>query len=245
MSSDNAIHLDKISKYFYTSEVETRALQEIDITIRKGEYISISGPSGCGKSTLLSLLGLLDVATSGEYILGDKNVSGLSQNERADVRNQEIGFVFQAFNLISDMTVAENVKLPLTYRTDLSREEMDKKVNAALEKVDIAHRAGHFPSQLSGGQQQRVAVARAIVGDPAIILADEPTGNLDSNNADIVIELLEKLHQGGATIIMVTHNPETAERAQRRLDMLDGRIVKDHNVLEFVPGNSEKVCSNA
>lgn len=227
MNNKVLIQLDNICKSFYTDEIETQALLDINFTVNNGDYISISGYSGCGKSTFLSLLGLLDTPTAGNYFLVDQDVSNLDQNRRAEIRNEQIGFVFQSFNLISDMSVAENVKLPLTYRSDLSKNQIEEMVNFALDKVEMGHRVNHFPSQLSGGQQQRVAVARAIVGKPSIILADEPTGNLDSKNADIVIELLEKLHHEGATIIMVTHNPETAERASRQVEMLDGRIVKD------------------
>lgn len=221
------IQLENISKLFITDEVETHALSKVNFTIQKGDYISISGPSGCGKSTLLSLLGLLDTTSEGKYVLAGHDVSDISKSERARIRNQEIGFVFQSFNLISDLSVEENIELPLTYRNNLNNEQRNKMVKEALEKVDMSHRAKHFPSQLSGGQQQRIAVARAIVGNPSIILADEPTGNLDSKNAIAVMDLLDKLHAEGATICMVTHDPRSALRAQRNIDILDGRVVAD------------------
>jgi putative ABC transport system ATP-binding protein len=228
MSQDKPlIQLQAIQKSFFTEKVETRALNNIDLSIRKGEYVSLAGPSGCGKSTLLSLLGLLDVWNGGKYFLGGHDVSTLGRAERARIRNKEIGFVFQAFNLISDLTVEENVALPLTYRTDLKKNDLRELVNRALHRVDMSHRSKHFPAQLSGGQQQRVAVARAVVGGPSLILADEPTGNLDSKNAEAVTELLESLHREGATICMVTHNPETAARAQRLVKLFDGQIVSD------------------
>lgn len=228
------IKLENLKKIFHTEEVETHALNDISLTITKGEYVSISGPSGCGKSTLLSLLGLLDTSTEGQYVLADHDVSNISKAERARIRNQEIGFIFQSFNLISDLDVEENVELPLTYRSDLSKQERKKLVQNALAKVDMAHRAKHFPAQLSGGQQQRVAVARAIAGNPSILLADEPTGNLDSKNAESVMKLLEQLHAEGSTICMVTHDPRSAESADRTIEVLDGRVVSDrtHNVPE-------------
>lgn len=219
--------LSQISKVFYTDDIETHALSEINLQVNAGEYISISGPSGCGKSTLLSLLGLLDTSTHGKYRLNGQDVSGLSRSERARIRNKEIGFVFQAFNLISDLSVAENVELPLTYRSDLNKAQRQAMVKDALEKVDMQHRAKHSPSQLSGGQQQRVAVARAIAGKPSLILADEPTGNLDSKNAQSVMALLDQLHRAGATICMVTHDPRSAARAQRTIEVFDGKIVAD------------------
>lgn len=227
MSGETLIELKNLQKTFLTEEVQTNALTEITLTVRKGEYVAISGPSGCGKSTLLSLLGLLDAPTGGEYRLGSTVVSGLTRDQRARIRNKEIGFVFQAFNLISDLTVEENVELPLTYRADLTKEQRKQMVSFALEKVDMGHRRKHFPSQLSGGQQQRVAVARAIAGKPSLILADEPTGNLDSKNAEAVMALLDVLHGEGSTIVMVTHDPRSALRAQRRVDMFDGRVVSD------------------
>ena len=221
------IELRGIQKSFFTESVETRALNDINLTIDKGEYLALSGPSGCGKSTLLSLLGLLDVCSGGNYMLVGRDVSTINRDQRAHIRNKEIGFVFQSFNLISDLTVEENVALPLTYRTDLKKGDLKGMVERALQRVDMLHRAKHFPSQLSGGQQQRVAVARAVVGNPSLILADEPTGNLDSKNAEAVTELLESLHRDGATICVVTHNPETAARAQRQVELFDGRIVSD------------------
>ena len=221
------VELTDIKKVFFTDEVETHALNNINLKIMQGEYISISGPSGCGKSTLLSLLGLLDNSSSGHYQLAGHDASNLDRDERAKIRNKEIGFIFQAFNLISDLTVAENVELPLTYREDIHKQQRETMVREALEHVDMAHRANHFPSQLSGGQQQRVAVARAISGNPSIILADEPTGNLDSKNAQMVMNLLEKLHSEGATICMVTHDPKSAARAERMIEVFDGKIVSD------------------
>lgn len=225
--SNALIKLENIKKIFYTEEVETHALSNITLTINKGEYVSISGPSGCGKSTLLSLLGLLDTTSEGKYILAGHDVSDISKSERARIRNQEIGFIFQSFNLISDLSVEENVELPLTYRADLDKNQRKQMVKDALEKVDMAHRAKHFPSQLSGGQQQRVAVARAIAGKPSVLLADEPTGNLDTKNAEAVMDLLDKLHAEGATICMVTHDPRSALRTDRKIDVLDGRVVAD------------------
>lgn len=230
--SDVLIKLENVKKIFYTEEVETHALSNITLTINKGEYVSISGPSGCGKSTLLSLLGLLDTTTEGKYSLAGHDVSNISKRERARIRNQEIGFIFQSFNLISDLDVEENVELPLTYRTGLNKSQRKNMVKEALDKVDMAHRARHFPSQLSGGQQQRVAVARAIAGKPSILLADEPTGNLDTKNAEAVMQLLEKLHAEGATICMVTHDPRSASRTDRNIDVLDGRVVADKNIIE-------------
>jgi len=221
------IKLTNVKKVFSTDEVETHALSDINLEIQKGEYISISGPSGCGKSTLLSLLGLLDTCSGGSYILNTHQAVDISTKQRAAIRNQEIGFVFQSFNLISDLTVSENVELPLTYRKDLNKQQRHEMVKEALEKVDMGHRSKHFPSQLSGGQQQRVAVARAIAGNPSIILADEPTGNLDSKNAELVMALLDKLHAEGKTICMVTHDPRGAERAERIVEIFDGRIVSD------------------
>lgn len=225
--NNTLVKLNGLQKVFFTDDVETYALNEINLEVQQGEYISISGPSGCGKSTLLSLLGLLDNATGGQYMLAGHDVSNLNRDERAAIRNEKIGFIFQAFNLISDLTVAENVELPLTYRKDISKEQRKKMVADALKKVDMSHRTMHFPSQLSGGQQQRVAVARAIAGNPSIILADEPTGNLDSKNAQSVMNLLEQLHNEGATICMVTHDPRGASRAQRTIEVFDGKIVAD------------------
>jgi len=228
MSSDNTalIQLHEINKIFYTEEVETHALTDVHLEIRKGEYVSIAGPSGGGKTTLLSILGLLDAPTDGEYLLDGRPVATLSAADRAQVRNRQIGFVFQAFNLIGDLTVQENVELPLTYR-GMSAVERKHRVAEALEKVGMSNRARHFPPQLSGGQQQRVAVARAVAGDPAILLADEPTGNLDSSNGEAVMELLQQLHQGGATICMVTHDPRYAAHADRSVELFDGRVVRE------------------
>ena len=221
------IAMSDITKVFYTDEVETHALDNINIEINRGEYISISGPSGCGKSTLLSILGLLDTPTGGKYTLNGTSVEDINASERARIRNREIGFIFQAFNLIGDLTVFENVELPLTYRDGVSKAERREKVQQALEKVNMAHRAKHLPSQLSGGQQQRVAVARAIAGDPLILLADEPTGNLDSTNGEAVMNLLRELHAGGATICMVTHDPRYAQYADRTFHLFDGQVVEE------------------
>ena len=220
------IKLEGVKKVFYTDEVETHALSEIHLEVKKGEYISIAGPSGCGKSTLLSILGLLDSPTDGNYSLDGKPVANLSISDRTRIRNREIGFIFQAFNLIGDLTVYENVELPLTYR-GTSSAERKQKVQQALERVGMAHRMRHYPSQLSGGQQQRVAVARALVGDPLILMADEPTGNLDSKNGESVMELLRELHRGGATICMVTHDQRYANFAERTIHMFDGRVVDE------------------
>jgi putative ABC transport system ATP-binding protein len=220
------IHLQGVTKVFFTEEVETHALSGIYLEIKKGEYLSISGPSGCGKSTLLSLLGLLDSPTDGKYWLNGKEVEDLSLSDRTRIRNREIGFIFQAFNLIGDLTVYENVELPLTYR-GMPASERKQRVQEALERVGMSHRMKHYPSQLSGGQQQRVAVARALVGRPAILLADEPTGNLDSKNGEAVMELLRNLHQEGATICMVTHDPRYALFADCTVHLFDGRIVDE------------------
>ena len=224
--SEALLHLDAVTKVFVTDEVETHALAGIHMDIKKGEYVSISGPSGCGKSTLLAILGLLDTPTDGQYVLNGKPVSGLKMQERARIRNREIGFIFQAFNLIGDLTVYENVELPLTYRGTPSAERK-KLVHEALEKVGMTHRVKHYPSQLSGGQQQRVAVARALVGSPSVLLADEPTGNLDSANGEAVMDLLRELHRNGATICMVTHDPRYARFADRSIHLFDGRVVEE------------------
>src|SRR5712675_2789204 len=224
--SNPLIHLSDVKKVFYTDEVETHALSGIHLDIKKGEYLSIAGPSGCGKSTLLSILGLLDTPSEGEYVLNEKPVENLSLSERARIRNREVGFIFQSFNLIGDLTVYENVELPLTYR-GMNSAERKKRSTEALERVGMAHRAKHLPSQLSGGQQQRVAVARAVGGEPSILLADEPTGNLDSTNGEAVMELLRELHRGGATICMVTHDPRYARYADRTIRLFDGRIVEE------------------
>jgi putative ABC transport system ATP-binding protein len=224
------IHLTDVKKIFYTDEVETHALAGIHLEINKGEYVSISGPSGCGKSTLLSILGLLDSPSDGDYWLNGHAVSDLPMSERARIRNREVGFIFQSFNLIGDLTVFENVELPLTYR-GIKAAERKKRVLDALERVGMAHRAKHLPSQLSGGQQQRVAVARAVAGDPAILLADEPTGNLDSTNGEAVMDLLRELHKGGATICMVTHDPRYARHADKNIHLFDGRVVEEEDLL--------------
>jgi len=220
------IRLDGVTKVFYTDEVETHALAGIHLEIRRGEYVSIAGPSGCGKSTLLSIIGLLDSPSEGGYELNGKAVAKLSLSERTRIRNREIGFIFQAFNLIGDLTVYENVELPLTYR-GMPAAERKKRVQEALERVGMSHRMKHYPSQLSGGQQQRVAVARALAGNPSILLADEPTGNLDSKNGEAVMELLRELHREGATICMVTHDPRYARFAERGVHLFDGRIVEE------------------
>jgi len=222
------IHLNGITKVYLTDEVETHALSGIHLDIQKGEYVSIAGPSGCGKSTLLSILGLLDSPTEGAYTLNGNPVQNLSLAERARIRNREIGFIFQSFNLIGDLSVYENVELPLSYR-GMSATERKGLVNEALEKVGMAHRAKHLPSQLSGGQQQRVAVARALAGRPAVLLADEPTGNLDSRNGEAVMELLASLHREGATIVMVTHDERFASHAVRTVHLFDGRVVQERS----------------
>src|SRR5438045_5130118 len=225
MTIDNSlIKLESIKKVFYTDEVETHALSGIHLDIRKGEYVSIAGPSGCGKSTLLSIIGLLDSPTDGTFILNSRAVQGLDFSERARIRNQEIGFIFQSFNLIGDLNVYENVELPLTYRS-MSSAERKRRVQEALEKVGMAHRMRHYPSQLSGGQQQRVAVARALAGTPSILLADEPTGNLDSRNGEAALNLVQQSHCEGATLCVVRHDPRYASYADRTVHLLDGRIV--------------------
>jgi putative ABC transport system ATP-binding protein len=220
------IKLYGVTKVFYTDEVETHALAGIHMEIKKGEYVSIAGPSGCGKSTLLSILGLLDTPTGGSYTLNGNPVANLNMAERARIRNRDIGFIFQSFNLIGDLTVFENVELPLTYR-GMKAAERKTRATEALEKVGMAHRARHLPSQLSGGQQQRVAVARALVGSPLILLADEPTGNLDSRNGEAVMDLLRELHRQGATICMVTHDPRFARHADRCVHLFDGQVVEE------------------
>src|SRR5947209_18609203 len=225
------IRLDGVTKVFLTDEVETHALAGIHMDLKKGEYVSIAGPSGCGKSTLLAILGLLDSPSDGTYVLNGKFVQNLKLSERARTRNREIGFIFQNFNLIGDLTVFDNVELPLTYR-GMSPAERKKRVVDALERVGMAHRAKHYPSQLSGGQQQRVAVARAVAGDPSILLADEPTGNLDSKNGEAVMNLLRELHRAGATLCMVTHDPRYAAHADRTIHLFDGQIVHEQTVKE-------------
>jgi putative ABC transport system ATP-binding protein len=231
-SADDAmIKLTGLTKVFYTDEVETHALSGIHLEILRGEYVAISGPSGCGKSTLLSILGLLDSPTDGSYVLNGRPVQGLNLSERARIRNREIGFIFQSFNLIGDLTVYENVELPLTYR-GMKAAERKERTTQALERVGMAHRAKHLPSQLSGGQQQRVAVARALVGSPSILLADEPTGNLDSKNGEAVMELLRELHRAGSTICMVTHDTRFARHADRTINIFDGQVVEENEKSE-------------
>ena len=226
-SNGTLIEIEDLTKVFYTDEVETHALSGIHLTIDRGEYLAMSGPSGCGKSTLLSILGLLDTPTGGRYLLNGKPVENLSFSDRSRIRNQEIGFIFQSFNLIGDLTVEENVELPLTYRAGMPSSERKGRVKDALERVNMAHRMRHYPAQLSGGQQQRVAVARALSGDPLILLADEPTGNLDSANGEAVMSLMRELHRAGSTICMVTHDPRYAEFADRTIRLFDGRIVEE------------------
>ena len=228
------ISLSGVTKVFFTHEIETHALAGVHLEIRSGEFVSIAGPSGCGKSTLLSILGLLDTPTEGSYLLNGQPAQGLSLETRARVRNREIGFIFQSFNLIGDLTVYKNVELPLTYRQGFSREARRKAVIEALERVGMAHRVSHYPSQLSGGQQQRVAVARALGGNPSILLADEPTGNLDSKNGEAVMDMLRKLHAEGTTICMVTHDARYADFAERRVQLFDGRILFEDRVRPVV-----------
>jgi putative ABC transport system ATP-binding protein len=223
------IQLEGVTKVFETEEVETHALSDVHLTVRPGEWLSIVGPSGSGKTTLLAVLGLLDTASRGTYLLDGKSVLELSPTERALVRNRHIGFIFQSFNLIGDLSVYENVELPLTYR-GMPADERKTRVEKALERVGMSHRARHMPGQLSGGQQQRVAVARAVAGDPLILLADEPTGNLDSKNGESVMQLVSELHQGGATLIMVTHDPAQARLGTRMVSLFDGRVVQDERL---------------
>jgi len=237
-TQDALIRLTDVKKIFYTDEVETHALAGVHAEIMSGEYVAIMGPSGCGKSTLLSILGLLDTPSEGRYVLNGTPVEDINAGMRARIRNKEIGFIFQAFNLIGDLTVFENVELPLTYRDGMTRTERKERVMASLERVGMSHRVKHYPAQLSGGQQQRVAVARALVGQPSILLADEPTGNLDSKNGDAVMKLLDELHADGATICMVTHDPRFAECAKRRIAMFDGQVV-DEESLEELRANEE------
>lgn len=228
MASANGtlISMEGVKKVFFTEDLETHALSDVHLRIGKGEFVSIAGPSGCGKSTLLAILGLLDSPSAGNYLLNGKPVANLTLSDRTRIRNREIGFIFQSFNLIGDLTVYENVELPLTYR-GMASAERKQKTQGALERVGMTQRSKHYPAQLSGGQQQRVAVARALVGDPLILLADEPTGNLDSKNGDAVIELLRELHQNGATICMVTHDPRYASVADRTIHLFDGCIVEE------------------
>lgn len=227
MVTDKLIQIEGLTKVFYTDEIETHALSGVHLSIERGEYVAMSGPSGCGKSTLLSILGLLDTPSDGQYTLNGKEVANLNFGDRSRIRNQEIGFIFQSFNLIGDLTVFENVELPLTYRSGMSAADRRERVVKALERVNMAHRLRHYPTQLSGGQQQRVAVARALAGSPSILLADEPTGNLDSRNGEAVMRLLAELHAEGATICMVTHDPRFAAHAQRQVHLFDGKIVAE------------------
>ena len=224
---DSLIQIEAMTKVFYTDEIETHALSGVHLSIHRGDYIAMSGPSGCGKSTLLSIIGLLDTPTGGTYQLNGKPVENLSFAERSRIRNQEIGFIFQSFNLIGDLTVYENVELPLTYRSGMPAAERKTRVLQSLERVGMAHRMKHYPSQLSGGQQQRVAVARALAGSPSILLADEPTGNLDSKNGEAVMDLLKQLHDEGSTICMVTHDPRFAAHAERQVNLFDGKVVSE------------------
>ncbi|HEX6642114.1 MAG TPA: ABC transporter ATP-binding protein [Thermoanaerobaculia bacterium] len=223
------IHLEGLTKVFYTDDIETHALDGVHLDIEEGEYVAIAGPSGCGKSTLLSILGLLHSPTSGEYVLNGTPVAQISAAQRARIRNKEVGFIFQSFNLIGDLTVEENVELPLTYR-GMPASERRTRVQEALERVGMSHRIKHYPAQLSGGQQQRVAVARAIVGSPSIVLADEPTGNLDSRNGEAVMTLMRELNRDGATICMVTHDPRYAKHADRTVHLFDGRVVEEERM---------------
>jgi putative ABC transport system ATP-binding protein len=228
------IHIQDMQKVFYTEEIETHALSGVHLSIAQGEYVAMSGPSGCGKSTLLSIIGLLDTPTGGTYVLNGKAVESLDFGDRSRIRNQEIGFIFQSFNLIGDLTVYENVELPLTYRQRMPAADRKARVMEALERVGMAHRVRHYPSQLSGGQQQRVAVARALGGKPSILLADEPTGNLDSRNGEAVMELLQNLHREGATICMVTHDPRFAKHADREVHLFDGKVVAEEELKKLM-----------
>src|SRR5271154_2900801 len=234
MTTETIIQIEDLTKIFYTDEIETHALSGVHLSISRGEYVAMSGPSGCGKSTLLSIIGLLDTPSGGRYTLNGKEVDNLNFGDRSRIRNQEIGFIFQSFNLIGDLTVAENVELPLTYRAGMASAERKRRVQESLERVGMAHRMRHYPSQLSGGQQQRVAVARALAGSPSILLADEPTGNLDSRNGEAVMELLQNLHRDGATICMVTHDPRFARHAERNVHLFDGKVVAEGDALESI-----------
>ncbi len=227
------IRLATVTKVFYTDDLETHALDGIHLDVGRGEFLSISGPSGCGKSTLLAILGLLDTPTDGSYLLGGENVTSLTPAARAKVRNERIGFIFQAFNLIGDLTVLQNVELPLTYRQNMAADERRKAALHALERVGMSHRVNHHPAQLSGGQQQRVAVARALAGKPSILLADEPTGNLDSRNGEAVMNLLRELHREGSTICMVTHDPRYADYADRKVQLFDGRVMDENTLVDL------------
>jgi putative ABC transport system ATP-binding protein len=244
MTDTALIQLEGLGKVFYTDEVETHALSDVHLEVRKGEYVAISGPSGCGKSTLLSILGLLDSPTGGTYQLNGTPVQHLGPSQRSRIRNREIGFIFQSFNLIGDLTVYENVELPLTYR-GMRTSERKERTTRALERVGMGHRAKHLPSQLSGGQQQRVAVARALVGEPSILLADEPTGNLDSRNGEAVMELLRDLHRAGSTICMVTHDVRFARHAERSVHLFDGRIVSEEEAAQAAQEAQEAAAGAA
>ena len=228
------IQIEDLTKIFYTDEIETHALSGVHLSIHKGEYVAMSGPSGCGKSTLLSIIGLLDTPSAGKYQLNGQPVENLDFAARSRIRNQEIGFIFQSFNLIGDLTVYENVELPLTYRQRMPSADRKKRVMESLERVGMSHRVRHYPSQLSGGQQQRVAVARALAGHPSILLADEPTGNLDSRNGEAVMQLLADLHGDGATICMVTHDPRFAKHAQREIHLFDGKVVAEEELQKLM-----------
>ena len=233
MQDKAMISLAGVTKVFYTDDLETHALDGIHLDVAKGEFLSISGPSGCGKSTLLALLGLLDTSTEGKYLLDGQDVTALTPAARARTRNERIGFIFQAFNLIGDLTVLQNVELPLTYRASMPADERRKAAVAALDRVGMSHRVNHHPAQLSGGQQQRVAVARALAGRPAILLADEPTGNLDSRNGEAVMNLLRELHREGSTICMVTHDPRYADYADRKVQLFDGRVMDQSTLIDL------------
>jgi putative ABC transport system ATP-binding protein len=232
--AETIIEIEQLTKVFYTDEIETHALSGVHLQIARGEYVAMSGPSGCGKSTLLSIIGLLDTPTAGRYTLNGKEVANLDFADRSRIRNQEIGFIFQSFNLIGDLSVAENVELPLTYRAGMPAAERKKRVQESLERVNMAHRMRHYPAQLSGGQQQRVAVARALAGSPSILLADEPTGNLDSKNGEAVMKLLQELHEEGATICMVTHDPRFAAHAERQIHLFDGKVVAEGELQQLL-----------
>ena len=238
MTQQHIISLNNISKVFLTDEIETHALADISLDIQAGEFISISGPSGCGKSTLLSILGLLDAPTAGSYLINGTESATLDLQQRAILRSKSIGFIFQAFNLIGDLTVYENVELPLTYRSDVGLKERKDMVMSALSRVGMDHRKRHFPGQLSGGQQQRVAIARALVGSPSLLLADEPTGNLDSKNGDAVMQLLSELHSQGTTVCMVTHDTRYADMADRVVQLSDGRLVDESLIVKSIQQES-------
>ena len=241
MQEQAMIRLEGVTKVFYTDDLETHALDGIHLDVGKGEFLSISGPSGCGKSTLLAILGLLDTPTDGRYLLAGDDVTSLTPAARAKVRNERIGFIFQAFNLIGDLTVLQNVELPLTYRRAMHADERRKAALHALERVGMSHRVNHHPAQLSGGQQQRVAVARALAGRPSILLADEPTGNLDSRNGEAVMNLLRELHREGSTICMVTHDPRYADYADRKVQLFDGRVVDENTLIDLSSRRAAKV----